>query len=583
MSDEPSAERHGDPLAVVGAPRRAVYLLGAAGFVSAGAEAAALVLVAHLALALTDARTSVSLGWFSVSVRVGVVAAAVLLVVRLALSRLVAAGSSLLGRRVMVELRQRLLDAYLSASWPVRSARPVGELQERFGGHVDRVAEHLVWLALYVNTLLSVIVYLGTAVLVAPIAAAASALLGAVVVVGLRPLTRRSRAAAVSYASQSQALASRLTNFVLLSRDIEVFDVKRPIVSSLVPDVTATGAAFASVQFYMQFAPQLYQGILLLMAVGGIAVASAAGVAPASLSSVGAVLLLLLRSTSAMQQAFSARQTLRQREAYTQMTARYLEELTATTREPGGVTVDSVLPIEVRDLGFTYDPDHQPVFDALSFDVRAGDALGIAGPSGAGKSTLVSLLLRLNVASTGAISAGGVDLSTIRPDAWARRVSFVPQDPAVLPGTIAENVRFFRDIDDDAVRRAVELAHLAPDVAAFPLGLDTPLAEDGVALSGGQRQRLAIARALAGDPELLILDEPTSALDAVSEAAVRATLADLRGSVAIVVIAHRGSTLSVCDRVLLLERGRTRIIDGPIGSSEFSKYVTNEAVAESDG
>ncbi|MBK6668603.1 MAG: ABC transporter ATP-binding protein [Actinobacteria bacterium] len=582
MSDEPSAERHGDPLAVVGAPRRAVYLLGAAGFVSAGAEAAALVLVAHLALALTDARTSVSLGWFSVSVRVGVVAAAVLLVVRLALSRLVAAGSSLLGRRVMVELRQRLLDAYLSASWPVRSARPVGELQERFGGHVDRVAEHLVWLALYVNTLLSVIVYLGTAVLVAPVAAAASALLGAVVVVGLRPLTRRSRAAAVSYASQSQALASRLTNFVLLSRDIEVFDVKRPIVSSLVPDVTATGAAFASVQFYMQFAPQLYQGILLLMAVGGIAVASAAGVAPASLSSVGAVLLLLLRSTSAMQQAFSASDAA-PAQAYTQMTARYLEELTATTREPGGVTVDSVLPIEVRDLGFTYDPDPRPVFGALSFDVRAGDALGIAGPSGAGKSTLVSLLLRLNVASTGAISAGGVDLSTIRPDVWARRVSFVPQDPAVLPGTIAENVRFFRDIDDDAVRRAVELAHLTPDVAAFPLGLDTPLAEDGVALSGGQRQRLAIARALAGDPELLILDEPTSALDAVSEAAVRATLADLRGSVAIVVIAHRGSTLSVCDRVLLLERGRTRIIDGPIGSSEFSKYVTNEAVAESDG
>lgn len=287
--------------------RRAVYLLGATGLVDAGAEAAALVLVAHLALALTNARTSVSLGWFSVSVRVGVVAAAVLLVVRLALSRLVAAGSSLLGRRVMVELRQRLLDAYLSASWPVRSARPVGELQERFGGRVDRVAEHLVWLALYVNTLLSVIVYLGTAVLVAPVAAAASALLGAVVVVGLRPLTRRSRAAAVSYASQSQALASRLTNFVLLSRNIEVFDVKRPIVSSLVPDVTATGAAFAS--------GAVLHAVFRAAALSGNPVAdggrgdrrrtSAAGVAPASLSSVGAVLLLLLRSTSAMQQAFT--------------------------------------------------------------------------------------------------------------------------------------------------------------------------------------------------------------------------------------------------------------------------------------
>ena len=131
-----------------------------------------------------------------------------------------------------------------------------------------------------------------------------------------------------------------------------------------------------------------------------------------------------------------------------------------------------------------------------------------------------------------------------------RHVSFVPQDPALFTGSVAENIRFFRDgIDDDDLRRAAQQANVLADITALPQGFDTHLGERGGGLSGGQRQRLSIARALAGSPSLLVLDEPTSALDGQSEQLIRDTILGLRGQVTVVVIAHRMSTIDMCDRI----------------------------------
>ena len=127
--------------------------------------------------------------------------------------------------------------------------------------------------------------------------------------------------------------------------------------------------------------------------------------------------------------------------------------------------------------------------------------------------------------------------------------------PRLIHGTIAENIRFLRQIDDAAVRQAAQDANIAEYIESLPLGYESPVNELGTSLSGGQRQRICIARALAGNPDLLVLDEPTSALDGESEEAIQRTLQNLTGRVTMLIVAHRMSTLTICDRLVLLSGG----------------------------
>ena len=214
-------------------------------------------------------------------------------------------------------------------------------------------------------------------------------------------------------------------------------------------------------------------------------------------------------------------------------------------------------------MSFAYEPD-VPVLRDVSFEVRKGEIIGIVGPSGAGKSTLVQLLLRLREPSGGEMLVDGRDVRRMDPDAWYRHVTVVPQEPHLFEGTVADNIRFFRaGVDADALRRAAKLAHLHEDISAWPLGYDTPVGARGGQLSGGQRQRLCIARSLVEGPDMMVLDEPTSSLDVRSESLLRETLSDLAPATTVFVIAHRMSTLSICDRIMVIMNGSMQGFDRP--------------------
>jgi ATP-binding cassette, subfamily B, bacterial len=209
----------------------------------------------------------------------------------------------------------------------------------------------------------------------------------------------------------------------------------------------------------------------------------------------------------------------------------------------------------VQGIGFGYEP-HVPVLRDVDLEVPPGRTLAVVGPTGSGKSTLALLLARLWDPQDGVIRVDGRDLRDLAPGVLPAEVAYVAQDTFLFDDTVAGNVRLGRDVDDRELRAALDLASASGFVDALPDGLDTPLGERGATLSGGQQQRLALARALARRPRLLVLDDATSAVDPSVEATILRGLRRAELPATVVVVAYRRSSIVLADEVVYVEDGR---------------------------
>lgn len=219
---------------------------------------------------------------------------------------------------------------------------------------------------------------------------------------------------------------------------------------------------------------------------------------------------------------------------------------------------DGPLGVRVRNVRFAYPESEFDTLDGVSLDVASGSYVAVIGPSGAGKTTLVDLMLGLVAPDTGSVEIGGLEPRDLRR-LYPGLISYVPQRPGLVSGTIADNIALGVPADEVDLGRladAVEAAFLSDFIDTLPDGLLTSVGMQVDSLSGGQIQRIGVARALYRNPRLLILDEATSALDATSESFVSSSLQKLRGAVTIIVIAHRLSTVQHADCVHLVESGR---------------------------
>jgi ATP-binding cassette, subfamily B, bacterial PglK len=249
-----------------------------------------------------------------------------------------------------------------------------------------------------------------------------------------------------------------------------------------------------------------------------------------------------------------------------------IEKETAVTVETshyGDRTAQRAVPIpplafqrelRLEQIAFQYPGSVAPLLDDFNLVVAKNESVGIAGPSGSGKSTLVDLILGLHTPQSGVMRLDDVPLTENKIASWRRMIGYVPQEIYLLDDTIEANIAFGvdpKELDPVALREAALGAQILDFIEKeLPQGMQTTVGERGVRLSGGQRQRIGLARALYHRPKVLILDEATSALDHETERAVMETIHRLQGTLTIITIAHRLSTLERCDRIIRLEKGK---------------------------
>jgi ATP-binding cassette subfamily B protein len=199
----------------------------------------------------------------------------------------------------------------------------------------------------------------------------------------------------------------------------------------------------------------------------------------------------------------------------------------------------------------------RPVLQDIDLDISPGRTIALIGHTGSGKTTLTSLVPRFYDATKGRVLLDGVDVRDVKLRSLRHGIGVISQDPFLFSATVRENITFGApDLSDEEVERVARLAQAHEFVERLPQGYDTVIGERGITLSGGQRQRLAIARAIAVDPRILILDDATASVDATTEAHIRRGLREAMRGRTTLIIAHRLSTISLADEIVVLDSGR---------------------------
>lgn len=537
---------------------RAIAALSVASIGFGLAEAFVLVLVARIAFALSNGADAIVGDAFglhmSVSIDGALWLALALVVARAALQVLVGWQSSHIVTGTLARVRRRMASAYLHTSWEVQSQEPPGRLQELLTSFVIIAGSVVDAITKGISSIFSLAALLATALVVSPLAAIGFTVTAFVLGATLRPLRRVMRRTSRQLADANLDFAAGVSELSTIGREVQIFDVVDPVNASVGELITNSARATQRQSFLAFLFTPAYMTAMLLVLVGALVVVRAAGIS--DLEQLSAVMLVMLRSLSYGQLAQAVFATL-------QGAVPFMEDLREqlTTYESEGVNRFGTTGVqqgrlECDGISYTYSSgSSKAALHPTTFVIEPGEMVGIIGPSGSGKSTLVQLLLRLRPPTEGTIRLNDIEVSDYCLSDWRAGVTFVPQEPRIITGTIADNIRFFRPIGQDGVREAARAAHLHDDIMAMPDGYDTILGGRGVHLSGGQQQRLCIARALATQPWMMILDEPTSALDVFSEAQIRGTLIGLAGSVSILVVAHRLTTVQQCDRIMVVQDG----------------------------
>lgn len=232
-----------------------------------------------------------------------------------------------------------------------------------------------------------------------------------------------------------------------------------------------------------------------------------------------------------------------------------LDERETVEERPAG---DDRYAIQFKNVSFSYNGKEDNLYN-ISFALKRGQSLGIIGATGCGKSTIINLLMRFYDVDSGAVYVGGEDVRSVPADKLREKFGAVFQNDFLMAASVRENIDYGRNLTDEQIERAADCAQAREFIEGLSGGLDYDLAQKAGNLSGGQKQRLLIARALAGDPEIIVLDDSSSALDYATDSALRRSIAHEYASATKVIVAQRVSSVKNCDLIMVLDDGK---IDG---------------------
>jgi len=455
--------------------------------------------------------------------------------------------------RIQAEMRERLFSAFTRASWETQALDREGQLQETMTGQIAQATSAVQSAMGLVAATMLLIVMLVSAFALNAVAASFVIGLTIVMMTGLRPLRKASAKRARALSRAQVDYARGIAESIRVAEESQVFgaaDAQRKRIARLVANTRRH--TFAT-QMIVKFTANIYGTTISLLFVSTLFLLYEVGKSHAA--ALGAVVLILVRASTSGQNIQMSYQGLIQSLPFLERTQEAERRYRESEPAAGSVALGRVERIAFEGVGYSYRPG-VPVLRDVSFEVDGGEVIGVIGPSGAGKSTLVQLLLRLREPREGQYLVNGVRAQEIAQQDWHRKVAYVPQEPRLLHASVAENIRFFREIDDEEVQRAARLARIHDDILSWSDGYDTIVGPRADAVSGGQQQRICLARALVARPEMLILDEPTSALDPGSEALIQESLSGLKAhELTLFIVAHRMSTLSICDRVMIIIDG----------------------------
>lgn len=538
-------------------PRRTlVAALAIASLLAGFIESALLALVARAAAALVarSTRLELPLGPLHIHSTVGdlIILAGILAVARILMQALLAFLPARLASDVQFDLRTQVFGGFISASWPAQSRDPEGYTQEMATNHVEQSTLGVLHAAELVGEVCTFAAMIASAIVINVVAAAGVLTAAIGVFLLLRPLGAVGIRSAGLLSRASIDYATAASESVRMAEETQVLGVAAAHEGRMQALAQVAKNFSYRARFVGLLVGNLYQSAIYLFVVVGLAglYATRSG----DLASLGAVILILVRAGGYGQLVQQSYQATMQAMPYLgglqDATSRYLSSRT----HPGTRTLPAISMLEFDDVTFAYE-QARPVLSHISFQITAGETIGIVGPSGAGKSTMVQILLGLRTPDTGHYLVNGIPADEYVPDDWHRAVSYLPQEPRLLHASVRENIRYLRDIDDASIETAARLAGIHGDIMGFESRYDTVVGPRADAISGGQQQRLCLARALAARPHLLVLDEPTSALDPQSEALIQQSLSNLQQHVTVIIVAHRMSTLDICDKVMVISSG----------------------------
>ena len=488
--------------------------------------------------------------------------------------------------RLQVLTATRLLHSYLSDSYLVQRRRDVGAVVRTVGAAVQAAHANVLGGVLGVfGQLLSISLIAGFLFAVAP-GTTLGVIVYSLVAVALvqRFLAPRNRRAGIAAQEAAGQMSHALLEAIYGAREVRMHKAEQHFLVTYSDAATRNAAASRDANFYAQ-APKYVLEFVTILGIAVLLCSSAlSGGADNTMPTITlfvAAAVKLLPSLTALTATLG---NIRFGIEGLHVTTKALRGLSEAPRKgaarAGRAQKDPHLghaatamgsgDLVVDDVRFRYPDGVDDVLQGVSFVVPEGSSLAVCGLSGSGKTTLIDIVLGLIQPTYGQVSFDGLDIVADHAQ-WLDKVAYVPQDVYLLAATLWENVAFGAD-EESADRRAVEaalrLAQLGELVDSLPGGIDAIVGFQGTQLSGGQKQRVGIARALYRRPQVLVLDEATSALDNETEDKISAVIRGLHGSITVILVAHRLSTVKHADCVIYLEDGRV------VGSGTFAKLQT---------